>query len=101
MSGREEKTGASASPGPILKNLLVDAGFVDVREQVHQIPVGSWARDKKLKQVGRYYRVALEEGLNAISMRILTQLLGWEVLEAGALNAHFRKELDSVKFDHQ
>lgn len=34
MTGCEEKTGASASPGPLLKNLLINAGFEDVKEVV-------------------------------------------------------------------
>ena len=99
-TGCEEKTGASTSPGPLLRDFLLNAGFDDVHEQVFKVPIGSWPRDKRLKEIGRYYRVAMEDGLEGISMRILTQLLGWDPLEANALNAHFRAEMKTENFYH-
>jgi Methyltransferase domain len=101
IAGCEEKTGALANPGPLLKDLLLNAGFVDVHEHIFKVPIGCWPKDKKLKEIGLFYRVALEDGLDAISLRILTQLLGWQTLEAQALNAQFRTELKSFKFYHQ
>jgi len=100
MNGCEVKTGASASPGPLLKDLMTNAGFEDIKETVFKVPVGAWPRDKKLKEVGRFYRSSLEDGLDAISLRILTTFLGWDPLEAKVLNAHIRAEMKTVTFYH-
>jgi hypothetical protein len=100
MGGCEAMIGASASPGPLLKKAVTDAGFADVHETIFTVPVGGWARDGKLKSIGRFYKVSIEEGLDAISLRLLTQLLGWEMLEAQALNAEFKNEMQTIQFFH-
>jgi SAM-dependent methyltransferase len=100
MGTCEEKTGASASPGPLLKNLIRTAGFEEVKEKIFKVPVGTWPKDKKLKEVGQFYRVALEEGLDAISLRILTHFLRYSLDEATILNAKFRAEIKEVNFYH-
>jgi hypothetical protein len=38
-----------------LKQWLIDAGFEDVVERVYLAPLAPWAKDKKLKEIGRYY----------------------------------------------
>jgi hypothetical protein len=100
MSTCEEKTGASASPGPLLKNLVETAGFSEVKEVVFRVPIGTWPKDKKLKDVGRFYKVSLEEGLDAISLRILTHLRGYSFEEAQVFNAHFRRQMKEINFYH-
>lgn len=100
MGACEEKTGASASPGPLLKGLMRDAGFEDIREVIFKVPVGQWPKDKKLKEIGRFYMVSLEEGLEGISLRILTTFLGYTKEEAQILNAHFRAAMKQINFYH-
>jgi SAM-dependent methyltransferase len=36
------------------KELLIEAGFVDVHEYRFQVPFGTWPADPKLREVGRY-----------------------------------------------
>ncbi|KIV99165.1 hypothetical protein, variant [Verruconis gallopava] len=100
MGTCEGKTGASASPGPLLKKLVTEAGFEDVKEFVYQIPVGTWPKDPKLKEIGRYYKASLDDGLDGISLRILTHFLGYTLEEASVLNAHFRTAMKEINFYH-
>jgi SAM-dependent methyltransferase len=95
-----EKTGATARPGPHIKKWVSDAGFEDVKEIVFQVPIGSWPKDPKLKEVGRYYKSSLDEGIEGISLRIFTQLAGMSVEETCVTNAMFRKAMKEINFYH-
>lgn len=60
-----------------LKGWMERAGFVDVEEHVLKIPVGIWPRDKRLKNVGLFEMVNMQEGLEALSMMPFTRALNW------------------------
>ncbi|KAK7913828.1 S-adenosyl-L-methionine-dependent methyltransferase [Apiospora marii] len=53
---------------------LRDAGFVNVQCVVKKIPVGQWARDKKLRLAGWYLRTAIQEVLPALCGKPLSVL---------------------------
>jgi hypothetical protein len=40
--------GVDPCPGPKLKERAIAAGFVDVVEEVYDLPIGGWPLDKKL-----------------------------------------------------
>jgi hypothetical protein len=46
-----DKMGRSGAPGPDLKGWVEDAGFINVHHKVYKVPIGPWARDKKLASV--------------------------------------------------
>ncbi|KAF1815266.1 S-adenosyl-L-methionine-dependent methyltransferase [Eremomyces bilateralis CBS 781.70] len=100
MSTAEEKAGRSTTPAVGLKDRVTKTGFVNVQETVLKTPIGIWPKDPVLKEIGRCYRLALDEGLEAISLRMLTQLAGWSTLEAQVLNADFRKAMKEFPFYH-
>lgn len=33
---------------------MIDAGFIDVHEDIHKLPIGTWPKDKRLKEIGRW-----------------------------------------------
>ncbi|KAF5682476.1 mRNA 3 end-processing YTH1 [Fusarium circinatum] len=43
--------------------LLAAAGFVDVQVNDFKVPVGGWAKDSKLRQVGQFLRATMENDL--------------------------------------
>ncbi|CCE28053.1 uncharacterized protein CPUR_01527 [Claviceps purpurea 20.1] len=53
-----------------------DAGFVDKRVVTYKIPVGSWPKDRKLAEVGRFSKAATENDLQGY-----TQMLWQSVLQ--------------------
>ncbi|KAK1828493.1 Phosphoethanolamine N-methyltransferase [Podospora conica] len=59
-----------------LPALMRDAGFEDVRVRRHKCPIGTWARDKRLRMCGMFMRTAILDGLRGLSRRPLTAL-GW------------------------
>lgn len=71
------------------------AGFVDIKQVVIKSPTNPWPKDKKLKEVGKYQLLAHIEGLEGISMGLLTRSAEpkWKADEVTVLMAKLRPEL--------
>lgn len=57
------------------RDRMIKAGFVDVVERRYKIPIGGWASDPRLKQLGLYNRLLWEEGIEGWCMYLLTTVL--------------------------
>lgn len=58
----------------VSKDEVEHAGFVNVRTSVKKIPVGAWARDKRLQHIGMLMKTALAESLSAYAAKPLEAL---------------------------
>lgn len=94
------------------KQLLIDAGFVDVTEEVFEVPWGGWPKDTRLKTIGVWHLGGssmntdersgvclrwieqLRMGLQGIAMALLTRSLGWSAAEVEVFLVGLRKELN-------
>ena len=101
MDTIQRGTGATAKPSPSLKEWVVDAGFKVVQEATFQVPIGGWAKDPKLKEIGRYYYYSIDEGLEGISLRTFIRLAGMSPEEAYVINSSFRQGLKNVQVYHK
>ncbi|KAF3482146.1 uncharacterized protein GIQ15_04905 [Arthroderma uncinatum] len=72
-----EKIGQTACPGPHLAGWARDAGFVNISEQKLKIPIGPWAKDPKMKEIGAWNQLQAMEGMEGWSMALLTRIMGW------------------------
>lgn len=75
------------------KQLLEEAGFVDVVEKTYKIPVGAWMEDPKWKEIGRWDLLYLTTGLEGMALYILKNVLGWEFVQIQVYLASMRKAL--------
>ncbi|KAF5008110.1 hypothetical protein FDECE_5594 [Fusarium decemcellulare] len=71
------------------------AGFVEVSERRIKVPIGTWPKDKKLKQWGAWNRQFLLQALEGFSIRGLTEMLGWKFEDAQLYLSDMRKELNN------
>lgn len=55
---------------------MLDAGFVDVNDEVHHVPIGTWARDPRLKELGRYHLAGSMESVDSYSLSAMTEIMG-------------------------
>jgi hypothetical protein len=80
-----------------LEPMLRDAGFVNIQCIVKKVPIGVWAKDKTLRLVGLYQRMAVLDILPAIGGRPFAAL-GMSAAEIEVTLAMARKALhdDSV-----
>lgn len=55
--------------------------------------MGPWAKDKRLKEAGRYHREVMLLSLEAYALALLSRVLGWRQLEIQVFLATVRNEL--------
>lgn len=70
-----------------------NAGFVDVQDVVYKIPMGPWARSKRLRIIGKLEQMMLVEGFEAFMLRGYVQILGGRAEDLEFILAHARKEI--------
>ncbi|KAI9837031.1 MAG: hypothetical protein M1819_000680 [Sarea resinae] len=80
-----------------LRKRVEEAGFTDVKEEIYKIPMGPWAKDEKLKQVGRFMRPVVLEALQAITLGPFTRGLGWSPEKVELELAEVRKAFNDPK----
>ena len=49
------------------RSMLESSGFVDIQEQIIQVPLNPWPKDPHAKDIGRWYNLGLTQGLEALS----------------------------------
>lgn len=81
------------NPGSQLQGWVRDAGFVNVVHKRYRVPIGPWARDATLKEVGGWNLRQVLNGLEGLSMRLYTGVLGWGEEDVRALLGRVRREL--------
>ncbi|KIX02773.1 uncharacterized protein Z518_08715 [Rhinocladiella mackenziei CBS 650.93] len=77
--------------------LIREAGFTDVMEKWYKVPVGSWPKDEKLKEIGLYnYRYCCE-GFEGWAMYLLTRVMNWSAPEVQILVSKMKSALNNRK----
>ncbi|PMD45988.1 hypothetical protein L207DRAFT_540708 [Hyaloscypha variabilis F] len=90
---QENDSSCFSDDDSLQKQWMIDAGFVDVQEKVCRIPVGQWAKDKKMKEQGMYAQALSADALEPISMALFTRVLGMSAQEVQAILVGRRKDI--------
>ncbi|KAF9629250.1 hypothetical protein BFW01_g10453 [Lasiodiplodia theobromae] len=93
--------GIEPEPATKLAGWLREAGFADIRDELFPCPIGSWPKDKMLKEVGLFNLANFVDGLEGFSMRLLTSTRGWKKEEVEVHVAHVKKELKNRSIHSQ
>lgn len=88
-----DKMGRHGSPGQHLETWAKEAGFTDVHHEVRKVPIGPWAKDKQLKQVGALHQINLTELLEAALLGLMVRVEGWTPEEVQVFTAKVRTDL--------
>ncbi|KAI9927250.1 hypothetical protein MW887_003637 [Aspergillus wentii] len=88
--------GKDMSTTPSWKDRMEKAGFVNVREDIYKLPQSPWAKDPKLKDLGRYHQVNMFEASGSYTYALFTRHLGWSREECEVLAAGMRRELKDL-----
>ncbi|KAI9829801.1 MAG: hypothetical protein M1826_005378 [Phylliscum demangeonii] len=91
------KNGRHPNPGPELTTWMADAGFTNIHHEIFKLPLGPWAKEKKLKEVGMWNLLQIQQGMEAFTLAPLTRIMGWKVDEVQVLLANARKEMKDPK----
>ncbi|TQB76277.1 hypothetical protein MPDQ_000585 [Monascus purpureus] len=79
------------------KQHMIDAGFVDVQDQVFKLPLSPWPDNPKMKEIGRVRGLAMSMGVEGYSLALYTRFLGWSSEELQVLLAKVRNEFNDQK----
>lgn len=75
------------------------AGFEGVKEQQFRLPIGSWPKDKRLKEIGTLMSINFLEGVPAFTSMLFKDILDWSSEEVKVFNASVRSNGSShVRF---
>jgi uncharacterized UPF0146 family protein len=104
------KFGKKLNVAEMQKQYMIDAGFVDVHDDIYKVcaslvdrlvalegvtradivvkvPGGSWPKDRKLKATGMYQLEHLVASVEPFSLALFTRVLGWSVDKTQVLMA--------------
>ncbi|KAF9874167.1 UMTA protein [Colletotrichum karsti] len=74
-----------------------NAGFVNIVHKKWKVPIGGWAKDQHLKQVGYYSGLFMDQSLDGWALKPLGEILGWSYEEILILVMHMRQALKDPK----
>ncbi|KAK0617008.1 S-adenosyl-L-methionine-dependent methyltransferase [Immersiella caudata] len=80
-----------------MQKLIEEAGFTDLHHLRWKVPIGGWAQDPLLKQVGLYNGLYIDQSLDGFALFPLAQILGWTFEEVETLVADMRKAIADPK----
>ncbi|KAJ5580328.1 S-adenosyl-L-methionine-dependent methyltransferase [Penicillium hispanicum] len=81
---------------PELPRILQEASFEKIHTTEYLLPVGTWPKDPKLKEIGRYFRAQMVDGaIESYSLALFTRYSEWRPLEVQILLAQVCSELKS------
>jgi hypothetical protein len=75
------------------KKWFEEAGFVDIKQVILKAPTNPWPKNPLLKEASKFQLLGLLQGLEGISVGLMTRGLQWKAEEVSVLMAKLRPEL--------
>ncbi|KAJ4258044.1 hypothetical protein NW762_008184 [Fusarium torreyae] len=77
------------------KQWMIDAGFEDVKERVYRIPIGPWAKDPTLKELGRYELTHMQMSVESHTPALFTRVWNYSKDQAMVMMEGVKREFRS------
>ncbi|GKT75495.1 methyltransferase domain-containing protein [Colletotrichum tofieldiae] len=81
-----------------LKNMMIEAGFLDVEMRMYKWPHNEWPKDPRYKKLGFWTQENFGSALEAICMAPFTRVLGWTREEVNVFLVQVRKDLKNKSY---
>ena len=88
-----EKSGPSLSLEHLQRSRMESAGFSVMKSVTIEVPLGTWSHDLGKQPVGKMALIVMLEGLEAMSLRLLTKVLNWTVEDVKELCEKVKSEI--------
>ncbi|KAL1854552.1 hypothetical protein Plec18170_004642 [Paecilomyces lecythidis] len=72
---------------------LIDVGFEDVAEDIYPIPFGTWPKDPKFKELGRFQLAQMLQAVDSLSPAVFSRILHWDTERVRELTSGVKREL--------
>ncbi|CRG85277.1 hypothetical protein PISL3812_02382 [Talaromyces islandicus] len=83
---------------PHIRDLVRDAGFSDVHEDVWKVPLSPWPQDPRLKELAMYMNLQMMESIEPYSLALFSRVLKWHNNRIQALLAYVRQDLRNLNY---
>ncbi|KAJ5546054.1 hypothetical protein N7494_003639 [Penicillium frequentans] len=80
-----------------VQSWMESGGFVNVTDDIYKCPVGGWAKDRQLKEIGRLGKVLVLKVVEPYSLALFTRVLGFTYQEAQSYLEKVRAEMMNTK----
>ncbi|KAH7140975.1 S-adenosyl-L-methionine-dependent methyltransferase [Dactylonectria macrodidyma] len=80
------------------RKYMEEAGFVDIKTWDLKAPIGGWAKEDRLREIGQFAQAALEQDYEGYVLYMANMVLGWSQEEVTLYCAQLRREIRSGKF---
>ncbi|KAK3986961.1 S-adenosyl-L-methionine-dependent methyltransferase [Cladorrhinum sp. PSN332] len=77
------------------KQWMIDAGFEDVQERVVRIPIGPWAKDPALKELGRFEQIHMQMSVASHTPALFTRVHNFSEMQVQLLIEGVKREFRS------
>jgi hypothetical protein len=91
-----KKFGKSFSIAEDSEKLITEAGFVNVKCETFKWPIGTWPKERKMKTIGAYNRLGINEGLEGWAIFLFTKHLGVGFVQCKIRVYHFYLSLTAL-----
>ncbi len=88
-----EKAGITVGLEHMRKQVLEQAGLSVIKSKIFEVPLGTWSSDSRKKVAGKMALISALEGLEAMSLRLLTRELAWNEEDVRNLCEKVQQEL--------
>ncbi|CCF46425.1 methyltransferase [Colletotrichum higginsianum] len=93
LSKGTEVLGTPYGAAPTYKELLREAGFINVKEVIFKWPTNQWARHPRHKELGTWNYENVLMGLEGLCIAIFSRVLGWSKEKVDVFLAEVRNDL--------
>lgn len=91
-----QKLGRDMDVTPKIAGMMRQVGFVDVKEERYALPGNPWPKGKEAKTLGYWQMKNFSDGLQAITMTVLTKGVGMSVPEVEMLLMEVRNDIKNT-----
>ncbi|KAM0228443.1 hypothetical protein ACHAPO_010776 [Fusarium lateritium] len=77
------------------KQWMIDAGFEDVQERVYRIPIGPWAKDPALKELGKFELTHMQMSVESHTPALFTRVWNYSQDQVMVLMEGVKREFRS------
>jgi hypothetical protein len=97
MVKAQTNDGMDPDPSPKLRAMMEEVGFVNIKEQPLQWPLGPWPKGKREKMVGRIMADSCKQACRPGAMALFTKRLGWTAEQVEEFMPVVEKDIANAK----
>ncbi|KAJ5458040.1 hypothetical protein N7475_009428 [Penicillium sp. IBT 31633x] len=92
------KFGKPMNIAPRLSQMMAEQGFINITDDVYKCPIGGWAKNRRLKEIGRIGKLGILEVVEPYTLALFTRVLGFSYQDAQEYMEKVRADLLSNSY---